>query len=65
MPAMLLRLIKGVKMNRELLKNIYLEWRNDFLTVERFSEYHGLTVQQGSALIDLARNVFNSPHPEK
>ncbi len=34
-------------MNRELLKNIYLEWRNDFLTVERFSEYHGLTTEQG------------------
>jgi hypothetical protein len=42
-----------------------LEWRNDFLTVERFSEYHGLTTEQGGALIDLARSVFNSPHPEQ
>ena len=51
-------------MNRELLINIYLEWRNDFLTVERFSEYHGLSVDQGRALITLARDVFESKHPE-
>lgn len=51
-------------MNRELLKNTYMEWRNDFLTVERFAEYHGLTVEQGRALIELARSVFYSTHPE-
>lgn len=49
---------------RQKLIDIYLEWRNDYLTVERFAEHKGLTVEQANVLIDLAREVANSPHPD-
>lgn len=49
---------------RDTLIALYLEWRNDFLTVERFAEHHGLTVQDAQALIALARTVTEQPHPE-
>lgn len=49
---------------REQLKAIYLQWVNDFLSVARFAEYHGLTEAQAADLITLARDVFNTDHPE-
>ena len=49
---------------RDQLRAIYLEWVNDFVTVARFAEYHGLTEAQAAALISLARDIFNTDHPE-
>ncbi len=49
---------------RELLQAIYLRYFNEYLTVERYAEDNGLTTEQGLALINLARDVARSPHPE-
>lgn len=49
---------------REQLKAIYLQWVNDFLSVARFAEYHGITDAQAANLITLARDIFNTDHPE-
>ncbi len=49
---------------REQLKAIYLQWVNDFLSVARFAEYHGITDAQAADLITLARDIFNTDHPE-
>lgn len=49
---------------REQLKAIYLQWVNDFLSVARFAEYRGITDAQAAALITLARDIFNTDHPE-
>lgn len=49
---------------REALIALYLEWCNDFLSVARFAEHHGLTEAQAQTLIALARDVANSEHPE-
>lgn len=51
-------------MTREQLKAVYLDWLNNFLTIECFAEYYGLTDNQADALINLAREVYNNPHPE-
>ena len=37
------------------LADLYLEWWNDWLTVERFAEYHGVTVADATALISMGR----------
>jgi hypothetical protein len=50
---------------RETLKGLYVEWRNNYLTVAKFAEHNGLTTEQGEKLIDLARDVYNSKHPEE
>lgn len=49
---------------RDQLRAIYLQWVNDFLSVARFAEYHGITDAQAADLITLARDIFNTDHPE-
>ena len=51
-------------MKREQLKAVYLDWLNNFLTIECFAEYYGLWKTEAECLIELARNVYNNPHPE-
>ncbi len=34
---------------------MYLDWVNNFLTVERFAEYYGLSVEEASKVIDEGR----------
>lgn len=49
---------------REQLEAIYLQWVNEFLSVGAFAECHGLTEAQAADLITLARDIFNTDHPE-
>ena len=49
---------------RETLIAVYLDFRNNYLTVEKYAEHNGLREEQAYKLIDLARDVFNSDHPE-
>jgi hypothetical protein len=49
---------------RQYLTDIYLHWLNDFLSVAIFAEYHGITDAQAADLIALARDIFNTDHPE-
>ena len=49
---------------RNRMIELYLDWRNNFLTVERFAEYHGLHVTDARDLLTIARRVFESNHPE-
>lgn len=49
---------------RGALQNIYLDYLNNYITVARYAECNGLTYEQGEALINIAREVFNSPHPD-
>lgn len=52
------------KQARDLLIELYNQYMCDFLTAEGFAEQNGLTSEQGQALINLARVVARSPHPE-
>lgn len=45
---------------RQFLIDQYLDFRNNYLTPELFSEHRGFTLEQGQALIDLGRSLFNS-----
>jgi hypothetical protein len=59
--------IADVAMNTELrniLINVYLDWRNNYLTIDKYAEHNGLTVNEAQTLIDLSREVFNHQHPE-
>lgn len=50
--------------NRETLTALYLEWVNDYLTLEHFAEHHGLTPSEAFVLIAVAQSCFENPHPE-
>ena len=51
-------------MTREQLKAVYLDWRNNFLTLGGFAEHYGLYDTEAETLISLARQCFENPHPE-
>ena len=40
------------------LIQFYLEFRNDFLTFERFAEYYGLSVEQVKTLVSIGRECW-------
>jgi len=42
----------------QLLRHIYVEWMNNYLTVELFAEHHEMTVEDAHALIDLGRKAL-------
>jgi len=42
----------------QMLRHIYVEWLNNYLTVELFAEHHEMTVEDAQALIDLGRKAL-------
>ena len=60
--AILLKM-KGLIM-RDKLVNIYLDYLNNYLTYERYAECNGLYISEAKTLITLAREVYNTAHPD-
>jgi hypothetical protein len=50
--------------NREQLSADYLDWINNYLSVELFAEHRGLTVAEAKMLITLGTLCFENNHPE-
>ena len=49
---------------REVLIDVYLDWRNNYLTYEKYAEHNGLTVNEADRLIQLGREAWQHKHPE-
>ena len=49
---------------RNTLIDVYLDFINNYLTTELYAEHNGLQPEHGAALINLARDVYNSVHPD-
>ena len=49
---------------RTLLNNIYLDYVNNYLTVDVFAKHNGLTAMQACRLLDLGKEIHNTLHPE-
>ena len=49
---------------REQLSADYLDWVNNYLSVELFAEHRGLTVAEAKMLITLGTLCFENEHPE-
>jgi hypothetical protein len=47
--------MKQIKYLRDYLADLYLDWVNNFLTIERFSEYYGLDEDDAKDLLKLAK----------
>ena len=44
-----------IKYLRDYLADVYLEWVNNFLTIERFAEYYGLDEADAKQLLAIAK----------
>lgn len=51
-------------MTREQLAQVYIDWRNDYLTISKFAEDYGLYDSEAEMLLNLARQCYENPHPE-
>lgn len=51
-------------MTREDFAKIYLDWVNNFLTVDKFASYYGLHQREAVRLIELGKSCHDLPHPE-
>ena len=40
---------------RDYLADLYLDWVNNFLTIEVFAEYYGLDEEDAKALLQIAK----------
>jgi hypothetical protein len=40
---------------RDYLADLYLDWVNNFLSIERFAEYYGLDEDDAKALLEIAK----------
>lgn len=47
-----------MKTFRTELKELYLDWKNNWITVDRFAEHHGLYSDDMDKLIDLGRRYY-------
>ena len=45
-------------MNKQL-REFYLDWFNNYLTVEKIAEHHGLDVDDAKALINMGRYLHH------
>lgn len=50
---------------RETLISAYLDWKNNYLSVETWAEHNGLTPEEGRRLIELSRDIAGHGHPEE
>ena len=44
-------------MANKVLQEIFLDWYNNYLTIELFAEHNGLTTKEATTLVDLGRSV--------
>jgi hypothetical protein len=44
-----------IKYLRDYLADVYLDWVNNFLTIERFAEYYGLDEGDAKQLLAIAK----------
>ena len=42
------------------LQEIYLDWLNNFVTLQGFADHYGLSVNDAHKLINICRNVHHS-----
>jgi len=50
--------------NREQLVSDYLDWVNNYLTIDKFAEHRGLTKGEANLLLFLGQFCFEHKHPE-
>jgi hypothetical protein len=50
---------------RDVLIDVYDDWRNNYLTIEKFAEHNGLLPSEAETLINLCREVVKHEHPEE
>ncbi len=49
---------------REYLSGIYLDWLNNYASIDTYAEHNQLTYKQAFDLITIAKDVYNTVAPD-
>ena len=49
---------------RTTLENVYLDWINNYASIDTYAEHNQLTYEQAFDLITLAKGVYNTVAPD-
>ena len=49
---------------KQNLQHVFLDWFNNFLTVEKFAEHYGLTEAQAAQVIELGKQIHEAQFSE-
>ncbi len=41
-------------------KEYYLEWVNNFLTIEKFAEYYGFSIKTATRIIETGKRLYDA-----
>lgn len=52
-------------MTREQITAAYLDYVNNYISVETWAEHRGLTLKEGEALLSILRSIAYAEHPDK
>lgn len=50
--------IERIRSEQQKSIDFYLEWFNDFLTIDRFASYHGITPQEALRLVEKGKRLY-------
>jgi hypothetical protein len=53
-----------MRIDRATLAALYLDWVNNYATLDIFAEHHGLTPDEAAYLLQAAESCHTNPHPE-
>ena len=43
---------------KDVIERMYLDWYNNFCTIERFAEYYNLSIEQAKQIINIGSKMF-------
>lgn len=49
---------------REKLAEWYLDYVNNFISLDKFAEHHGISRDQAEQVVKLGKEIHETPHPE-
>lgn len=55
-----MKTIKGFKNNRSVIKAIYLDWVNNWLTLSKMSDHYQIEVERLDRIICIGRNLMRA-----
>ena len=50
---------------RDILHKAYIDYLNDYLTIEIWADHNGMTIAQAKIFMELARHIAETDHPDK
>lgn len=48
-----------MEQNAQRVIELYLDWFNNFLSIEAFASHHGFSIYQANMIIQLGRDISN------